>query len=208
MSSLASRVVVAAVLLPLLVAVVYLGGWWLLALGALGGLLALHELYRMARELRPLVLAGYVGLVLALLGVELGGVAWMLGGILASLLVSFALYGLSDVRPSATASFGVTLLGVVWVAAGIGLLLHIRDLPEHGFWALLAVLFAVFAADTAAFFVGRALGRRKLAPAISPGKSWEGVVAGVAAAMVATYLLLYRDREAFLSSLEMLVLGA
>jgi phosphatidate cytidylyltransferase len=207
-SGLASRIAVAAVLLPLLVGAVYLGGWWLLALALLGGFLALDELYRMARALRPLVLAGHVGLALALLGLELGGVVWMLGGILGTLLVAFALYGLADVRPSATASFGVTLLGVVWVGGGLGLLLGIRDLPEHGFWALIAVLFAVFAGDTAAFFVGRAIGRRKLAPAISPGKSWEGVLAGVAAAIVATYLLLYRDRETFLSTPEMLALGA
>jgi len=208
MTPLLSRVAVAAVLLPLVIGVVYLGGWWLLGLGLAGGLVALHELYAMAREQRPLVLAGYLGLVLALVGLELGGIPWMLGGMLTTLVFSFVVFGLSDVRPSATASFGVTLLGVVWVGAGIGFLLLVRDIPEHGFWAVVAVLFTVFAADTAAFFVGRSLGRHKLAPAISPGKTWEGLVGGVAAAMITAFVVLYNDRDEFLDVPEMLLLGA
>jgi phosphatidate cytidylyltransferase len=208
MSALTSRIVVAAILLPLVIGVVYLGGWWLFALALISGLIALHELYVMARELRPLVLAGYVGFVLALLGLQLGGLAWMLGGILATLVVSFVAFGLSDVRPSATASFGVTLLGVVWVGAGLGILLLIRDIPDFGFWAVMAVLFTVFAADTGAFFVGRAIGRHKMAPAISPGKSWEGFAGGVVAAMAMAFLILYKDRDEFLTIPETLVLGA
>jgi phosphatidate cytidylyltransferase len=208
MSTLISRTLVAAVLLPIVIGIVYLGGWWLVALALVAGILALHELYTIARELRPLVLGGYAGFVLTLLGLELGGVTWMLGGLISTLLFSFLLFGLSDVRPSATASFGVTLLGVVWVGCGLGLLLLVRDIPEFGFWAVMAVLFTVFAADTTAFFVGRAIGRHKLAPAISPGKSWEGFVAGVAAAMAASFVILYRDREEFLTSPETLALGA
>lgn len=208
MSTLGSRVVVAAVLLPLVVGVVYLGGWWLLALALCGGVLALHELYSIARELRPLVLAGYVGFVLTMVGLELGGIPWMLGGIVSTLLVGFLVFGLSDVRPSATASFGVTLLGVVWVGVGLGLLVLVRDIEEFGFWAVMAVLFTVFAADTAAFFVGRAIGRHKLAPAISPGKSWEGFAAGVVAAMAAAFVILYKDRAEFLTIPETLALGA
>ena len=208
MSSLLSRVIVAAALLPLVIGVAYLGGWWLAALALAGGLVALHELYTMARELRPLVIAGYVGFVLALVGLQLGRIEWMLGGMLTTLVVGFLVFGLSDVRPSATASFGVTLLGVVWIGAGLGFLLLVRDIPEFGFWALVAVLFTVFAADTAAFFVGRAIGRHKLAPAISPGKSWEGFVAGVLGAMAASFVILYRDREAFLGIPQMLALGA
>lgn len=49
---------------------------------------------------------------------------------------------------------------------------------------LLAVLALVWVADTAAYFVGRAWGRRKLAPSISPGKTWEGAAGGVAGALV------------------------
>src|SRR5688572_6319790 len=78
MSPLVSRIVVAAILLPLVIGLVYLGGWWLFGLALVGGLFALHELYVMTRVLRPLVLGGYLGYAAMLLGLQLGGVEWML----------------------------------------------------------------------------------------------------------------------------------
>jgi phosphatidate cytidylyltransferase len=207
MSPFLSRVVVAAVLLPLVIGLVYLGGWWLVGLALVGGLLALHELYAMARQLRPLVLGGYLGFALTLLGLQLGGLEWMLGGLLTTFVLAFVVYGLGGVRQSATTSFGVTLLGVAWVGTGIGCLLVIRDIPEFGFWAVMTVLFTVFAADTGAFFVGRTLGRHRLAPAISPTKTWEGFVGGVLAAVGIAFVILYRDRGEFLTIPESLILG-
>ena len=202
-----SRVLVAAILLPLVIGLVYLGGWWLFGLALVGGLLALHELYVMVRDLRPLVLGGYLGFALTLLGLQLGGLEWMLAGLLSTFVFAFIVYGLGGVRQSATTSFGVTLLGVAWVGAGIGCLLLIRDIPEFGFWAVMAVLFTVFAADTGAFFVGRTFGRHSLAPAISPKKSWEGFVGGVLAAVGMAFVILYKDRAEFLSVPESLLLG-
>ena len=207
MSPLFSRVLVAAILLPLVIGLVYLGGWWLFGLALVGGLLALHELYVMVHDLRPLVLGGYLGFALTLLGLQLGGLEWMLGGLLSTFVFAFIVYGLGGVRQSATTSFGVTMLGVAWVGAGIGCLLLIRDIPEFGFWAVMAVLFTVFAADTGAFFVGRTFGRHSLAPAISPKKSWEGFVGGVLAAVGTAFVILYKDRAEFLSVPESLLLG-
>jgi phosphatidate cytidylyltransferase len=207
LSPLVSRILVAVVLLPLVIGLLYLGGWWLFALAIVGGLLALHELYVMARELRPLVLGGYLGFVTTLLGLQLGGIDWMLGGLLATFVLAFVVYGLGGVRQSATMSFAITVLGVAWVGAGIGCLLLVRDIPEFGFWAVMAVLFTVFAADTGAFFVGRTLGRHRMAPAISPNKSWEGFVGGVVAAIGMAFVILYKDRDEFLTIPESLVLG-
>jgi phosphatidate cytidylyltransferase len=207
MSPLLSRILVAAILLPLVIGLVYLGGWWLFGLALIGGLVALHELYVMIRNLRPLVLGGYLGFALTLLGLQLGGLEWMLGGLLATFVFAFVVYVLGGVRQSATTSFGVTLLGVAWVGAGIGCLLLIRDIPEFGFWAVMAVLFTVFAADTGAFFVGRTLGRHRMAPAISPKKSWEGFVGGVLAAVGMAFVILYKDRADFLSISQSLLLG-
>mgnify|MGYP000088303010 FL=1 len=207
LSPLVSRALVAAILLPLVIGLAYLGGWWLWGLALAGGLLALHELYVMTRDLRPLVLGGYLGFVATLLGLQLGDARWMLGGLASSFLFAFVVYGLGGVRQSATTSFAVTLLGVAWAGVGVGCLLLVREIPEFGFWALMAVLFTVFAADTGAFFVGRAFGRHRLAPAISPQKSWEGFVGGLAAAVLVSFLVLYRDRDEFLSIPQSLTLG-
>ena len=69
------------------------------------------------------------------------------------------------------------------------------------------MLLAVFADDTAAYVFGRLLGRHKLAPAISPGKTWEGLLAGTAAAIFVCFIVLYQDRDTFLTIGESVLLG-
>ena len=206
MSAFWSRIVVALVLLPAVLGIVWLGGWWLCAVALVGGLMALHELYVMGRGLRPIVLGGFVGLVLTLLGAQLGDVTWMLGGMFATILVAFILYGFSDARPSATASISLTLLGVVWVGGGLGCLMLLRAIPEDGRLVIFTVLLAVFADDTAAYFVGRTIGRHKMAPRISPGKSWEGFIGGTIAAMAVAFFAMYD--QGYLTDLEAVALGA
>lgn len=206
MSAFWSRIVVALVLLPLVLGVVWLGGWWLFAVAGAGGLMALHELYAMGRGLRPLVLGGYIGLVLTLVGVQVGGVPWMLGGVLSTILVSFVVFGFSDARPSAAAAISLTLLGVVWVGGGLGMLLLLRDIPDDGRLVIFTVLLTVFADDTGAYFVGRMIGRHKMAPRISPGKSWEGFVAGTVVAMAVSFFAMYD--QGFVSNWEAILLGA
>jgi phosphatidate cytidylyltransferase len=72
-------------------------------------------------------------------------------------------------------------------------------------WVLLA-LFSTFAVDTTAYFIGRALGRHKMAPTISPGKTWEGALGGLVGAIVAVIALaLLLDID--ISYSEMVILG-
>ena len=92
MSPFLSRLLVAAVLLPIVLGIVWAGGWWLFALALVGGLLALHELYGLARGLHPMVLGGYAGLALALLGAQLGGPTWLLAGILSTLPLALVVF--------------------------------------------------------------------------------------------------------------------
>jgi phosphatidate cytidylyltransferase len=205
LSSFWSRIVVGAVLLPAVLGLVYLGGWWLWALTAVAGLIALHELYRVARPLRPVVLAGFAGTLLALLGAQLGGLPWMTAGFLATLLFAFVLKGISDTRQSLTVSVAVTVLGVAWIALGLAHALLLRAIPEHGRLAVFTVLLAVFAADAAAYFTGILIGRHKLAPTISPGKTWEGFAGGTIVAILVPFFALYHQH--FLTIGESIALG-
>jgi phosphatidate cytidylyltransferase len=201
-----SRMAVSLVLLPLVLGIVWLGGWWLFAIALVGGLIALHELYVIGRGLRPIVLGGYIGLLFTLLGAEAGDISWMVGGILSTILVAFVVFGFSDARPSATAAISLTLLGVVWVGGGIASLILLREIPENGRLVVFTILIAVFADDTAAYFVGRTIGRHKMAPKISPGKSWEGFVGGALAAMAVAFFAMYD--QGLLTDVEALALGA
>ena len=205
MSPILSRLLVAAALLPIALGAVWLGGWWLFGLALAGGLLALHELYALARSLRPIVLGGYAGIVLTLLGAHLGGPTWMLAGIFATLAASLLVFFVSSARQSVVAGFSVTLLGVAWVGGGLACLLLVRDLADDGRLLLFAVLLTVFADDTAAYFVGRAIGRHRLAPAISPAKSWEGFVGGTLAGVAVMFFALYE--QDVVTTVESLLLG-
>ena len=69
------------------------------------------------------------------------------------------------------------------------------------------MLLAVWAGDTLAYFVGRLIGRHKLAPTISPGKTWEGFVGGTVATIFVTFVALYDTRHEFLSIGQALLLG-
>jgi phosphatidate cytidylyltransferase len=201
-----SRVLVVVVGLPAVLGLVWLGGWWLWVLAAAVGLIALHEFYVMARPLRPLVLAGYTGLVLTLLGEQLGGTIWMLGGFLTTLALAFLLKGISETRQSLTVAVATTVAGTAWIAFGLAFVLLLRAIPEHGRLAVFTVLLAVFAADTMAYFVGQLIGRHKLAPVLSPGKTWEGLVASTLTAVLVPFFALYH--QDFLTIGESLVLGA
>jgi phosphatidate cytidylyltransferase len=200
-----SRVLVAIVALPAVLGLVWLGGWWLWGLAAVATVLALHEYFTLVRPLRPHVLGGYGGALAALLGVQLGGVAWMMGGFLATIALSFVVQGLTGSRAPPTVALGSTVLGVAWIALGVGHVLMLRGLDDHGTLAAYTLLLTVWAADTAAFFVGKLVGRHKLAPTLSPGKTWEGFVAGSAAAVFVAFISLYET--GFVDGWRSLVLG-
>jgi phosphatidate cytidylyltransferase len=193
MTNFVSRIVISIVLLPIVLGAVWLGGWWLFAVVALAVAIALHEFWLLARPLRPLAPAGYVGAALALVGAELGGVEWMVGGALTTLAFAFFLKGISEARSAATAAIGGTVLGVVWISTGLGFLILLRGLADHGRLLTFVVLLAVWAGDTFAYFGGRLIGRHSMAPTTSPKKTWEGFVFGTAATIFVVFIALYKQ---------------
>ena len=101
----------------------------------------------------------------ALAGVVLATLAWHL-------------YSYERGRDSAALDFGVSVAGIVYIGWIGAYLLDIRNLPEGGWWFML-VMFCVWAGDSGAYSIGRAYGKHKMAPRLSPKKSWEGYAASV-----------------------------
>jgi phosphatidate cytidylyltransferase len=200
-----SRLLVAAIGLPIVLGVVYLGGWWVFALVAIAVAVSLHEFWLLSRKLRPLAPAGWIGAGLALLGAETGGVRWLLGGALCALALAFFLKALAETRTASTIAISATVMGTIWVGVGLGFLILLRELPDHGRLALFTVLLAVWAGDTFAYAGGKLLGRHKLAPSTSPGKTWEGLLFGTAATIFVAFVALYK--QDFLTIGESIVLG-
>ena len=207
MSGIWSRILISAAGIPIVLWLVYLGGWWMFALAAAAAIVGLHELYWMTRTLRPVVLAGYLGSLAALVGATTGGPEWALAGFLSTLALAFVFKGVAGTRQATVVSVSLTMLGVGWIGLGLAHAVLLRGIPEHGVLAAFAVLLAVWAGDSGAFLVGVLIGRHKLAPTVSPGKTWEGLIAGMVATIAATFFAFYQEKSDFLSIPEMLALG-
>ena len=207
MSNFLSRIAVAVVGLPLVLGLLWLGGWWLFALVLLAGMIGVHEFVTTARPLRPLAPAVYAGVVLALVGARTGGLVWMLAGFLATFVFAFVLDVVSRTRAPTTAAVGSTVFGAGWIGLGLGCVLLLREMHEEPRLIAFAVVLAVFAADTVAYLTGRVAGRHKLAPRISPKKTWEGLVGGALAGVFVAFVALYDTRSHYLAIWQAIVLG-
>jgi phosphatidate cytidylyltransferase len=206
-SNFASRVLVGIVGLPVVLGLVWLGGWWLYGLVTVAGLVAVHEFVTMARPLRPLAPAAYAGVVLALVGARIGGLVWMLAGFLATFVLGFLLDALAKTRAPSTAAIGSTVLGSAWIGLGLGHLLLLRQLHQEPRLIAFTVLLTVWTTDTFAYVTGRLIGRHKLAPRLSPAKTWEGLVGGSLAGIFVSFVALYDARSHYLAIWQAVVLG-
>jgi phosphatidate cytidylyltransferase len=152
------------------------------------------------------VLAAYAGALLSLVGARIGGLEWTTAGFLSTIVLAFLLHWIATTRQSATVAIASTVLGAGWVGLCLAHLLLLRGIPHDGELATFTVLLAVWAGDIGAFFAGRLIGRHKLAPALSPGKTWEGFVFGTGATLFVAFVALYK--QDYLSIPQSLLLGA
>jgi len=165
-------------------------------LAAVWGLLAVLEFYKITAvsKILPLLIFGLLWTLLFIIyphflpphfDYELP--VPLLSLLLTSAVVlSLILMVLIPQKEGAFTNWVWTIAGVLYVGWLLSYLVALRLDAGRG-WLFLA-LFATFGSDTAAFFIGRALGRHRLAPRISPGKTWEGAIAGVFGAVIVSLL--------------------
>ena len=194
------RVITALWGIPLLTAIIWYGEPWFTILIAIWGVLAAFEFYRLvaASKVPPLT---YFGLVWTLLFIisrnsdllsiikphfDLNLLTPLL---LTSAVLLSLIWLLLRVQEKAFTGWAWTIAGILYVGWLLSYLVAIRGVDDGRNWVFLA-LFATFASDTAAFFTGRALGRYKLAPHISPSKTREGTTGGILAAIIVSLLFM------------------
>ncbi len=166
------------------------------------GCICMHELYGMYARTHPARLAGFLALAGLLAAALYGGQFQILLVAVAALPVLFALT-LAQPKPS-LAGLAVTLLGIYWIGLALAHAVLLRGLP-HGEGIVIDVLVGTFLGDTGAYLGGRLFGRRPLAPRISPGKTVEGLLSGMAFAIAGVWLAgRYQD---WLPGTHALVLG-
>lgn len=202
-SDLGGRVLAALPLVVLAVALVALGGPVFAAGMFVLGVICLRELFSMYERARPVVFGSVVGLV----GIIVAAALWDTEAVLIALLCCIpVVFVLGLLQPGGTGAAGVTLalFGLLWIGMGFAHAVLLRG-DAHGGGVLVIVLVATFLGDTGAYFGGRALGRRPLAPAISPNKTVEGLLFGIVAAVAAAWFAgLYDD---WLDGTQALILG-
>jgi phosphatidate cytidylyltransferase len=190
------RVVTAAVLLPLVLWLIWLGGLPFALLVSTAAAVAAWELNEMPLQgprpeaaapperVRGAQLASIAAAFLLPLteGLEVRG--FTARGILTALVMialTDALLFEPDL-PRAPQRVGLAVLGAVYPGLLLGTVVRLRQLPDGFAWLILAVA-VTWLNDTGAYFAGRAWGRRKLYPRISPSKTWEGALGGLLASI-------------------------
>jgi phosphatidate cytidylyltransferase len=175
------RSLAAAVLAPLILLVAWLGGVWFELAVMLLGLVAAVEWCRMVFRddlgqslihMASAVLAAPVSLRL--------GPDWAL-----ALICVFWAVGLGRLWSSGEQLSAWRILGIPYVSLPPLAFVTLRGDPVFGLTAVLLVFAVVWAADSAAYFAGRAIGGPRLAPAVSPNKTWAGLAGAVAAGTLA-----------------------
>jgi phosphatidate cytidylyltransferase len=203
-SDLGARIVAGVPAAIFAIVIVVAGGPVFAAGAALLGLVCLHELYAMYADLRPARLAGFLGLIGLVVAASAGEPRHVLLALAASVALIFLLTVAGPSIEGGTLGMAIVLLGVAWVGVAIAHAVMLRDLP-HGGGIVADVLVGTFVGDTGAYFGGRALGRQKLAPRLSPNKTVEGLLCGIVAAILAVWVGgLYQD---WLSGTDALLLG-
>jgi phosphatidate cytidylyltransferase len=155
-----------------------------LGLFILGGV-CMHELYAMYERAHPVRLAGFIALAALLAAALYGESPQVLLVAVCALPLLFGLT-LAQRRPS-LGGLAVTLLGIFWIGLGFAHAVLLRGLP-HGGGIVIDVLVGTFLGDTGAYLGGRLFGRRPLAPAVSPGKTVEGLAIGMACAVLGVWI--------------------
>jgi len=186
------RVITALCGIPFLIAAIWFDKplpWFLIAV-AVWGVLAVFEFYRMVAESKvpPLTYFGLIWTLLFILSPHFDYDILAPPLLLTSAVVlSLIWLLLRPQKEGAFAGWAWTIAGILYIGWLMSYLVALRELDDGRNWVFLA-LFATFGSDTAAFFAGRALGRHKLSPHISPQKTWEGAIAGLLGAIVISLL--------------------
>jgi len=214
---LAARLVTGIIGGALLLGVLYWGGlpFFLIFLGI--ALVGLREFYSLAKQSGYPVFSslGIIGGGLLMVSVFTSGIYFgtssdsqVTPALVAVLLIVMIVWSvIRGQRDTVLSEWGITLLGVLLVAGSMAHLVMLRDLKPYGYPATLLLFLVIWASDTSAYFVGRKWGKRHLAESISPKKTWEGFIGGLAGAVVIGIVFQAVYPKSQMSSVEAIVLS-
>ena len=187
LTSLQQRVISALVLAPIAVVALYYGGLYFLLFLVGAALIMAYEWCHASLEKSPGILtfltaASIVGAIIFSYKYDLFQSIAVI--ILGSVLVVFAAITLKKKDRLIWAWIGPFCIGLPVLS-----LLMLRGIPDMGFAVTLGLFLVIWATDIGAYFSGKTIGGPKIAPAISPNKTWAGLIGGIISAMIVAYLV-------------------
>jgi phosphatidate cytidylyltransferase len=194
-----ARIITAIVFLPILFSILWLAPpVWFAALSGLAILLGLHEYFSLSKQANPNGLIQAMAAALAILAAFYFQRHDLIAAVIAALVTVELLVQLfsnsdKDDFGHVLADAAIRVFGVLYVVVLGGFIvgLTVIESPIEKLSAKLLSFFfiVVFAGDTGAYFTGRKFGRRKLAPKVSPGKTVEGLIGGLAGNIIAALII-------------------
>ena len=177
--------------MPVLIFLIYTGGFAFLMLVAVACICAQWEYHRIVSNADPAVMSsivvwwGYCASLLLLAAAHIAGSGLVAVGLALNLVaVGVMSVFLYKSNPRIGLVIQKQVLGIIYIPLSLALLVVLRNEPD-GMVFIFLLLAIIFAGDTSAFYVGSYLGRHKLSPAISPGKTVEGALGGLGGNLLA-----------------------
>ena len=195
MSNLALRFISALTAIPIVVGMIYLGGWYHVGLAVFVVAVAQYEFYGLPQglmDVRHTVLGLVLGGLVVVAQYQVGW-AFPVAGVLIVAMLMYDAFDIENERIWDQISW--TVMGAVYPAFFFSFMVPLRFewadtvTPLQHFFLPLALLMMVWASDTFAYTVGKLFGKHQMAPIISPHKTWEGAFGGFAGALATMSVL-------------------
>jgi phosphatidate cytidylyltransferase len=200
------RVIQAIPAIAFAVFIVIQGGIvWALGVVLLG-VVCLRELYEMMRRARPVDIAGFLAVAALCLTALYGEKRQLLLVLVVAVPLTFFFAVVRPQRQNVSWGIAATLFGVVWIGLALAHAVFLRELP-HGGALVVDTLIGTFIGDTAAYFGGRAWGRTRIAPRISPNKTLAGLVSGIVGGTFAFWLFGLAYQHEWFAGTDRLLIG-
>ena len=196
-----NRIITAVWAIPLFSIIFWFGEPYFTITIAIVGLLAAIEFFHLTKELKTqaLTVFGIIWTVLIIIIRNAGIHTWLAPHfdtellvpaiITSGMVVSLTLLLARKQKPGAFTDWSWTLAEIFYIGWLLGYLVVLYGLDNGRSWVFLAI-FATFGSDSAAYFLGKAFGKHKLAPSISPAKTWEGSIGGLLGSVAVSLLFL------------------
>lgn len=182
-------IIAALIFIPLLL----LGGSWFNALVILMGLVAMSEVLRMKKRLliSPEAIISFLAVLVMLLPssvLDFLPDTFSTSGVFYFLILCLLVYTVFSKNRFSFDDAGALTLGALYLGKGFS---YMMDARSESLAMVLYALFIVWITDSGAYLIGRQIGKNKLAPNVSPNKTWEGSIGGTVSAVVLLAIYLY-----------------